>query len=51
MLPAAWCDLKGTWAGGLPQQPIKRTAFDFKARSPGREFAFPSLETLFPLKR
>lgn len=50
MLPAAWCDLKGTWTRGLSRQPIKRTAYNFKAHGLGSEFAFPLAGNLIPLE-
>lgn len=50
MLPAAWCDLKGTWTRGLSRQPIKRTAYNFKAHGPGSEFAFPLAGNFIPLE-
>lgn len=50
MLPAAWCDLKGTWTRGLSRQPIKRTAYNFKARGPGNDFAFPLTGNFIPLE-
>lgn len=50
MLPAAWCDLKGTWTGGLSRQPIKRTAYNFKAHGPGSEFVFPLAGNFIPLE-
>lgn len=50
MLPAAWCDLKGTWTRGLSRQPIKCTAYNFKAHGPGSEFAFPLAGNFIPLE-
>lgn len=50
MLPASWCDLKGTWTRGLSRQPIKRTAYNFKARGPGNDFAFPLAGNFIPLE-
>lgn len=50
MLPASWCDLKGTWTRGLSRQPIKHTAFNFKAHGPGNDFAFPLTGNFIPLE-